>query len=137
MKKINNFKELALYILEIEKKPLTAIEIWRIAENLISNNAINFIKITGITPERTLGARIYTDIKDNPENTKFVKLLNPSRFTLKIFSTSEDTKIKDLEEKYSEKDMHLKFVTWNLLENKIHCKTIEHATSKKNNIVKQ
>lgn len=63
-----NFKEAAYHILKRGKKPLSAKEITQIAlrEGLIRS--------TGKTPEATMGAVTYTDIKQKGEKSLFVKV---------------------------------------------------------------
>lgn len=63
-----NFKEAAYHVLKKEKKSLSAEEITKIAlkEKLITSG--------GKTPEATMGARIYADIKQGGEKSLFVKM---------------------------------------------------------------
>lgn len=69
-----SFKKAAVKILERSDKPMTAAEITKIAleENLIAS--------TGETPEATMAAQIYVDIKD--KNSPFLKV-GRGLFTLK------------------------------------------------------
>jgi hypothetical protein len=72
-----NFLELAKKVIQEENKPLTPNEIWEISVQKGYNKQINTI---GKTPWQTIGARIYVDIRDNPD-TVFVKLkLKPTKF---------------------------------------------------------
>ncbi len=65
---VRNFKEAAYNVLKKEKRPLSAKEITQIAlkERLIASN--------GKTPDATMGATIYTDIKQKGEKSLFVKV---------------------------------------------------------------
>lgn len=66
--------------LKTASKPMTYQEIW---ESGIENKFISKLIITGKTPWQTLGARLFVDIRDNPD-TKFIKVgKNPARFFLK------------------------------------------------------
>lgn len=73
------------------------------------------VRSSGKTPWQAIGARLYVDIRDNP-NTKFVKLkLKPTKFFLKelikdndykritIEASKEKTEVKF---KYKERDLH-------------------------------
>jgi len=63
-----NFKEAAYHVLGKEKKPLSTKEITQIAlkEGLITTD--------GKTPDATMGAAIYTEIKQKKGKSLFVKL---------------------------------------------------------------
>jgi len=54
------FKELAKRVLEEEKRPLTASEIWEIA---VKKKYDKLCNSRGKTPERTLAAQLYADTK--------------------------------------------------------------------------
>lgn len=71
-----NFKEAAYNILKRSQKPLTAKEITKMALQE------QMIKTEGHTPEATMAAQIYTDIKRNKENSIFLKL-DRGLFTLR------------------------------------------------------
>jgi len=74
----NSFKEAARIILRREKKPMSAKDITEaaIAEGLITTQ--------GKTPQNTLAALIYTDMKEN-ESTSVFKKVSPGTFSLKSF----------------------------------------------------
>ncbi len=65
------FIELAIEVLSIVKRPLSEREIWNEANKMnISDN----VKSKGKTPWKTLGARIYTDIKAREKfGTKLIR----------------------------------------------------------------
>ena len=74
------FYDLALDTLKQTEKPLTYQEIWGKAEYLNFTSKINS---SGKTPWQTLGARLFVDVRDNP-NSRFVKVgKRPARFFLK------------------------------------------------------
>jgi uncharacterized protein len=75
-----SFMNLAYDVLAIAKAPLTYQEIWTLA---VQSGLVVKMQITGKTPDRSMGARIFIDVRDNP-NSKFVKVgKNPARFWLK------------------------------------------------------
>lgn len=63
-----SFKEAAIKILQESKHPLRADEIYHIAEER------HLIKTSGKTPEETMGALIYTDIKKHGAESPFVRV---------------------------------------------------------------
>ena len=150
MEKVKNFLDLAEFILKYKKEPLNEFEIWSIAKELIENKVIDFIT-DGKTPWRSIGARVYMNIKNHPNDTKFIKLVKPKRFTLKEYlrkQGSEDTarfskvtkqnqsdntsNLEDESEK--ERDLHKYLVYWLAKEKEIYSKTIFHEKSLKNKI---
>ncbi|MCX7878007.1 MAG: HTH domain-containing protein [Ignavibacteria bacterium] len=93
-----NFIELAEKVIREENRPLTQSEIWEIAKLKGYDKLIN---TTGKTPWQTIGARLYVDIRDNPDS-KFIKLkLKPTKFFLK--ELFKDNNIIQFEEDISEK----------------------------------
>jgi hypothetical protein len=132
-----NFIELAEKIIREENKPLTPNEIWELGVQKGYNKQIN---TTGKTPWETIGARIYVDIRDNPE-TIFIKLkLKPTKFYLKTLSQDYDLLKMEKEQenniikkttKYDERDLH-KFLSYYVYTyHYIYTKTIFHETSSK------
>jgi len=132
-----NFIELAEKIIREENKPLTPSEIWELGIKKGYNKQIN---TTGKTPWETIGARIYVDIRDNPE-TIFIKLkLKPTKFYLKTLSQDYDLfKLEKEQEnniikktaKYDERDLH-KFLSYYVYTyHYIYTKTIFHESSSK------
>lgn len=63
-----SFKAAALKILQESKRSMSTAEIYQSAMEQ------NLIKTTGETPEATMGAQIYTDIKKNGDSSPFVKV---------------------------------------------------------------
>jgi len=71
-----SFKNAAYQVLKLENKPLRVQEITDIAKKR------NLITSTGKTPEATMGAQLYTDIKKFGEKSPFIQL-GKNRFALK------------------------------------------------------
>jgi hypothetical protein len=132
-----NFLDFAEKILKEEKKPLSPNEIWEIG---IQKGYDKQVNTTGKTPWQTIGARIYVDIRDNP-NTIFLKLkLKPVKFYLKILSQDFDIGKIEIEQDKKEtksdigileRDLH-KFLSYYVYTyNFIYTKTIFHEASLK------
>ena len=135
------FIELAIEVLSIVKKPLSEREIWDEANKMgISDR----LKTRGKTPWRTLGARIYTDIKNNPA-TQFIQVSKrPARFYLKDLKVIESGDLDDRDYrgidsdtqcliKFHERDLHpllVRFVYSNQ-HFRCHTKTIYHENPTK------
>lgn len=105
-----NFYDLAKQVIQQINQPLSANEIWEKAVELGLDKQI----ITkGKTPWATLGARLYTDVRDNP-NSVFEPIgKNPKRFGLKNITLKQpsivlpavvDAVVKI--EKFIERDLH-------------------------------
>ena len=74
------FLQLAQKILQDENRAMTALEIWRIAQQKGDDK---LVKTKGKTPLSTLRALIYIDVRDNP-NSVFSSIGDrPKRFFLK------------------------------------------------------
>lgn len=74
------FLDLAIEILSGADKPFTYQEIWEAGREQGLDKKIN---TTGKTPGRTLGARLFVEVRDNPDS-KFIKIGNrPARFFLR------------------------------------------------------
>lgn len=63
-----SFKAAALKILQESKRPMSVAEIYEVAKSR------NMVKTSGETPEATMAALIYTDIKKNGDESQFVKV---------------------------------------------------------------
>jgi hypothetical protein len=75
-----SFMDLAQDVLASAEVPLTFQEMWALA---VQSGLTVKMQIAGKTPWSSLGARIFVDVRDNP-NSKFVKVgKNPARFWLK------------------------------------------------------
>jgi len=133
-----NFLQFAERVIKEENKPLSPNEIWEIGGHKGYDKEIT---ATGKTPWRSIGARIYVDIRDNP-NTKFVKLkLKPTKFYLTTLPQGYDiAKIEKEQEKksfqkkdtgYHEKDLHKYLSYYVYTYHLIYTKTILHESSSK------
>ena len=142
---VYTFHDLAFDVLLQTEKPLTYQEVWEKAEEL---NLTKKIKTKGKTPWRTLGARLFVDVRDNP-NSKFIKVgKRPARFFLKqnesqlpedIIEKIEiaETKQEKEKSKWKERDLH-PLLTYFVYANPsfgrgkgVLTKTIYHEKSKK------
>jgi uncharacterized protein len=132
-------------ILSKSEKPLTYQEIW---QKGVEMNLVPKLSLTGITPWASLGARLFVDVRDNP-NSRFIKVgKNPARFFL-ISRRSEipqdiiqkietaERKIKTEEASFNERDLH-PLLNYFVYANpsfgrgkNIFTKTIYHEVSKK------
>lgn len=134
------FLELAQKVLEEIKKPLTANEIWEFGEK---NGYDKQLNSKGKTPWATLGARIYTDERDNSDTIFAVVGKRPKRFYLKSQTyLSDNKKIEELEQnteeiivkekpKYLEKDLHPFLSYFAYYHLNCYTKTINHSKSSK------
>lgn len=108
--KVKTFLDLAYETLKRVQAPLTDKQIWEKSQELGLQ-----VESVGKTPWKTIGARIYVDIKDNPQ-TKFVKVgSRPALFFIndttinKIAEKKIEKEVADHESKmehYKEKDLH-------------------------------
>ncbi len=128
------FRALAQKVLNEEKKPLTAEEIWEIA---VKKGYDKQCESRGKTPWRTIGAQIYVDIKENPES-KFVKIdSKPKKFFLKalispaIEEREKETIDKPKKVNYLEKDLHPFLAYFAYTYMRLYTKTIHHEISTK------
>lgn len=132
-----NFLQFAEKILKEENQPLTQFEIWEIGKKKGYDTQLNS---SGKTPWQTIGARIYVDLKDNPD-TIFIKLkLKPTKFFLKSLSRNIDfnklEKEADIIEKreeigFNERALH-KYLSYYVYTYQfIYTKTIFHEESNK------
>lgn len=133
-----SFIDLAKETLELVREPLTQKEIW---EKAIELNISEKVGSSGKTPWATIGARIYTDIRDN-ESSDFIQVnKRPAKFYLKKLMGNNITITKDnnMKEKlknklnFNERDLHpllVKFIYSNT-HFKCYSKTIFHENSNK------
>lgn len=130
------FIDLAYETLKKSNVPMTADEIWESAETYGFRDKVSS---SGKTPERTLGAKIYVDIKIAGDQSRFIKVSNkPRQFGLRelIYSTAQQetkkVKIGDVK-RYSERDLHPLLSTYVYSDSHFKCytKTIYHEKSVK------
>lgn len=131
------FLELAEEVLKEAKAPLTYKQIWEVA---ISKGLDKKVSTKGKTPELTLSAGIYIDIKEKNDSKFYIASRRPTTFWLK----SREDEVKNIIIKspiaktpfkigFHERDLHPLLVKF-LFESEefdLYCKTIYHENSKK------
>ncbi|MBN1142448.1 MAG: HrgA protein [Deltaproteobacteria bacterium] len=137
------FNELIKDVLEHTKIPMSSEEIWQKAVEL---NFDQKIGSTGKTPWATIGARLYTNIKENLDQSDFVQVSKrPTKFTLRTLFTNQaqieqvvQQQVQKSEEnisktKYHERDLHPLLVKYVFSNPHFTCyaKTIFHENSTK------
>ena len=132
------FLELAEKVLNEEKQPLTANEIWTFA---IKKNYDKQLNSSGKTPWATLGAQLYINAKDNPSTPFGQTETRPKKFYLKTqgiqpeFSESEVSKepltIKKKRFEFLEKDLHCILTYYAYYHLHCYTKTVNHSQSTK------
>ena len=141
MKNKYTFSDLCYDVLAKENAPLTPDAIWKKAVEIGLDKQLG---TTGKTPSASIGARLYVDIRDNGEESKFVQVSKrPALFMLR----GNDLKKADIEKAvekqeiaaekitstYNERDLHpllVKYVNANQ-HFKCYTKTIFHENSAK------
>ncbi|ARR03130.1 putative restriction endonuclease-replacing protein HrgA [Campylobacter vicugnae] len=128
--------EVAKEILERKKEALNPIKIYHIANEMGLTKELN---LNGKTPWQSFVARIYMDIKENPNSIFEVVATKPMLIKLKNqvinleAQMEKNSEIKEPKNSYSERDLHpllSRFISFN--ENfKAYTKTIYHESSKK------
>lgn len=74
------FLDLSHDVLKVAARPMSHLEIWDAAA---TSGAASKLKSVGKTPWQSIAARLYVDIRDNPDS-KFIKVSKPARFFLKV-----------------------------------------------------
>lgn len=127
------FYDLSVDVFNTVKKALTAEEIWSEALRLGFDKKLN--KNTGKTPDKTISARIYDDIKNGSDNSKFDKVgKNPVKFCLKGIDIDSTPVIRiTTKDAFHERDLHQLLTNFVYSDPHFKCntKTIYHETSKK------
>ena len=129
-----SFLDLTKEVLERNEKPLTVHEIWQIAEEL---GLANKVGTSGKTPEKTLAARLYVDIRDNDKSVFYQSNKRPARFYLKAKKDNikENGKVVSKVDKtsFSERDLHILLSSFAQIDSHFKCltKTIYHEKSSK------
>lgn len=134
------FIELAELVLQQSDRPLTANEIWSIAE---AQRLAVQLNSKGSTPWATLAAQIYVSSRDNP-NSKFRSVgKRPKRFYLKgkqyavnfeeyeAGKPEEEEIVKPRQKTYLEKHLHPFLAHFAFFNLRCYTKTIDHTTSSK------
>lgn len=131
-----NFLKLTQDTLKKTKIPMSAIEIWNYAKD---NKMTEELNSSGKTPWKTLGARVYVDIKNNKKTKMKQVSKRPAKFGLKeieydLETYEDETTIKD-NSKYTERDLHALLTKFVYSNQHFRCytKTIFHEKSKKKN----
>lgn len=129
-----SFLDLTKEVLELSIKPLTVHEIWQKAEEL---ELINKVGTSGKTPEKTLAARLYVDIRDNDKSVFYQSSKRPAKFYLKAKKDSvkeTDKTISKVDKTtFSERDLHILLSSFVQIDSHFKCqtKTIYHEKSSK------
>ncbi len=103
------FLDLVWKVLKEENRPLYYKEIWAIA---VEKGYDQYLESKGQTPDVTLGARVYTDIKNNGEYSQFVKK-GKGVFALKEdissidFVDNDSLSIEEMEQEWLQNEMKL------------------------------
>lgn len=129
------FADLIKESILLAKKPLSISEIWTFAKENGLDRKLK--KNDGKTPEKTIDARIYGDLKKNGENSCFVKFHEtPMKFYLKELLPFENTNEGISEHTnrptYKEKDLHKVLSSFVYSNSQFSCytKTIPHQRSR-------
>jgi uncharacterized protein len=139
--------DFAFDVLQEAKYPLLYQEIWEAGKDKAYTTKLN---LKGKTPWATLGARLFVDVRDNPE-TRFTKVgKNPAKFFLKsreseidklklaITRLEENFGIPKKKDSFTERELHPLLAYYAYTNNEfnkgraIYTKTIYHEKSKKN-----
>jgi hypothetical protein len=129
------FLTLAERVLQLERRPLNAEEIWEAA---VRHGLDKELNSSGKTPIASVGARLYVDAKQ-PESDFYKEGSRPVRFFLKSLQAKFDveklTEEPIIPEKprptYSERDLHPHLVYFASTNLNAYCKTISHSRSDK------
>lgn len=135
------FNTLIEETLQLIKSPLSPVEIWERATEMHIDSKLGS---KGKTPWETISARIYTDIKENGDNSKYIQISKrPSRFYLRDLYESktlspavlqiEEAMPREKKEAFKERDLHpllTKFV-YSAPHFKCYTKTVFHEKSQK------
>lgn len=124
-----SFKKLAEEVLKQSNDALTKDEIW---DKAVENGLAKKVGSQGKTPEQSIGAQIYTSIK-NQENIFRQVSTRPTRFTLASKKSATVPIINNSAAKYKERDLHilLDSFVYNNSEFACQTKTIYHEKSSK------
>lgn len=126
------FLELVYQTLEKHNGPLTISQIWDKSEEFGFRSKL---ASTGKTPIKTLAARLYLDIRDNPD-TKFSQISKrPATFYIKDRKITTNREEVQTEEKtsFNERDLHPLLSSFVYVDSHFNCvtKTIHHEKSRK------
>ena len=133
MEKQYTFFDLIIDVFQKTKTPMSPDEIW---EKAIEIGLDKKIGTLGKTPAATIGARLYVDVKENGDKSKFIQVSRrPSRFLLrnlnldykaieKAIENQETSEIKtSRESNFNERDLHPLLVKYVKENPHFHCYT--------------
>lgn len=129
-----SFLDLAKDVLEKSTEPLTVHVIWLKAEEI---GLVSKVGTSGKTPEKTLAARLYVDIRDNEKSIFYQSNKRPAKFYLmsKKDKIKENNKIVEKAKKvsFAERDLHILLSSFVHMDSHFKCqtKTIFHEISAK------
>jgi len=131
-------KKLAIAVLKETKMPMTVDEIWEYAQQ---SEKLDTARFQGKTPWRTLGAIIYTSIKDKSDKSEFKKIPGrPTRFGLRSenYSANSENEIIDSnhneikpKSNMTERELHKYLTYFAAYRFDANTKTIDDKKSKK------
>jgi hypothetical protein len=129
------FLQLAEKVIKEEKRPLSPSEIWQIAQ---AKGYDKEVATKGRTPEATLGARLYVEVRDNPTSIFIATSSRPKKFFIRSLVDTLGDKIFESQpvsvpkkQEYQEKDLHPFVVYYGFYYLKAYLKTIHHNKSQK------
>lgn len=135
------FKDLAKAVLEESGNPMTADQIWDYA---VAHGYADQVGSHGKTPERSIQAQLYVDLRENGEESPFVQTQkNPVMFVLRANwngkpyigkpAVANPEQNGGEEPAWQERDLHPLLTTYVRSDGHFHCRTrtIFHESSKK------
>ncbi|WP_375560669.1 HTH domain-containing protein [Bernardetia sp. OM2101] len=143
------FLELAEKVLQETQTPMKANDIWTFG---VEKGYDKILGSLGKTPSATLGARLYTYVRDNPQSNMSSTDARPKKFFLKSFDNvekrveeAEQQEIKEIEKEtkqlkklekvtYLEKELHAVLAYYAFYYLRTYTKTINHSASTKKRI---
>lgn len=124
------FFELAMKVLKEEQRPLSAEEIWKIAQQ---KGYANQVRTKGKTPSATIGAKLYVNIRDDKASPFVQVSRRPARFALKAFAkttaAAAPTPVVSKQPAFKERDLHPLLSYFLYTYHTIYTKTIHHQES--------
>ena len=108
MEKQYTFFDLIIDVFQKTKTPMSPDEIW---EKAIEIGLDKKIGTLGKTPAATIGARLYVDVKENGDKSKFIQVSRrPSRFLLRNLNLD----YKAIEKAIENNQLEVNDMNWNL-----------------------
>ncbi|MBQ6263229.1 MAG: HrgA protein [Clostridia bacterium] len=126
------FLDLVYLTLEKHQSPLSIEEIWKKAGEYGFRDKLSSI---GKTPVKTIAARVYLDIRDNPQSRLYQYSKRPATFYIKDLSIvpKKTSEVTNDELSFKERDLHPLLASFVYADGHFNCvtKTIFHEKSKK------